>query len=215
MIIVLGESVLALITAADHTWTAAASLVAVLGFVLLAALWWLYRPAPGSLISRPRLGGHLQGERAPDRPGIPGQVHTGHRPEHRGGQAPPSKSSAPIDARSGSAREFGVFFALYFPPWPSARRTGRRSLQPHRRACASCADDASAGCGVLNEPSGCGDGARQDASDHEIPPARLPCGGRTLRKAGRDRLGSYHQHPSLLTTPGSRPSMTPQLFQLP
>ncbi|MFI8104504.1 low temperature requirement protein A [Streptomyces sp. NPDC086023] len=42
VIIVLGESVLALITAADHTWTAAAGLVAVLGFVLLAALWWSY-----------------------------------------------------------------------------------------------------------------------------------------------------------------------------
>ncbi|WOX19945.1 low temperature requirement protein A [Streptomyces solicathayae] len=42
VIIVLGESVLALITSTDHTWTAAAGVVAVLGFVLLAALWWSY-----------------------------------------------------------------------------------------------------------------------------------------------------------------------------
>ncbi|WP_426404903.1 low temperature requirement protein A [Streptomyces sp. R-07] len=42
VIIVLGESVLALITATDHTWTARAGIVAVLGFVLLAALWWSY-----------------------------------------------------------------------------------------------------------------------------------------------------------------------------
>ncbi|MFE3325461.1 low temperature requirement protein A [Streptomyces sp. NPDC059176] len=42
VIIVLGESVLALITSADHTWTTEAGVVAVLGFVLLAALWWSY-----------------------------------------------------------------------------------------------------------------------------------------------------------------------------
>ncbi|MFC8507310.1 low temperature requirement protein A [Streptomyces sp. NPDC057411] len=42
VIIVLGESVLALITSTDHTWTARAGVVAVLGFVLLAALWWSY-----------------------------------------------------------------------------------------------------------------------------------------------------------------------------
>ncbi|MFF0557810.1 low temperature requirement protein A [Streptomyces sp. NPDC004266] len=42
VIIVLGESVLALITSTDHTWTARAGVVALLGFVLLAALWWSY-----------------------------------------------------------------------------------------------------------------------------------------------------------------------------
>ncbi|MEV5974869.1 low temperature requirement protein A [Streptomyces sp. NPDC051921] len=42
VIIVLGESVLALVTATDHTWTARAGIVAFLGFVLLAALWWSY-----------------------------------------------------------------------------------------------------------------------------------------------------------------------------
>ncbi|WP_017241920.1 low temperature requirement protein A [Streptomyces sp. SS] len=42
VIIVLGESVLALITSTDHTWTARAGVVAVLGFVLLATLWWSY-----------------------------------------------------------------------------------------------------------------------------------------------------------------------------
>ncbi|MFI8521078.1 low temperature requirement protein A [Streptomyces sp. NPDC085481] len=42
VIIVLGESVLGLITSTDQTWTAAAGVVAVLGFVLLAALWWSY-----------------------------------------------------------------------------------------------------------------------------------------------------------------------------
>ncbi|MFD8205797.1 low temperature requirement protein A [Streptomyces sp. NPDC059695] len=42
VIIVLGESVLGLITSTDHTWTARAGLVALLGFTLLAALWWSY-----------------------------------------------------------------------------------------------------------------------------------------------------------------------------
>ncbi|MGA5097494.1 low temperature requirement protein A [Streptomyces lavendulocolor] len=42
VIIVLGESVLALVTSTDHVWTAAAGVVAVLGFTLLAALWWSY-----------------------------------------------------------------------------------------------------------------------------------------------------------------------------
>ncbi|MFI8966363.1 low temperature requirement protein A [Streptomyces sp. NPDC053493] len=42
VIIVLGESVLALVTSTDHTWTARAGVVALLGFVLLAALWWSY-----------------------------------------------------------------------------------------------------------------------------------------------------------------------------
>jgi low temperature requirement protein LtrA len=42
VIIVLGESVLALVTSTDHVWTAEAGVVAVLGFTLLAALWWSY-----------------------------------------------------------------------------------------------------------------------------------------------------------------------------
>ncbi|MFI6106628.1 low temperature requirement protein A [Streptomyces sp. NPDC051310] len=42
VIIVLGESVVALVTTTDHVWTASAGVVAVLGFVLLAALWWSY-----------------------------------------------------------------------------------------------------------------------------------------------------------------------------
>ncbi|MFI6001426.1 low temperature requirement protein A [Streptomyces sp. NPDC051366] len=42
VIIVLGESVIALVTSADHTWTLQAGVVGVLGFVLLAALWWSY-----------------------------------------------------------------------------------------------------------------------------------------------------------------------------
>ncbi|MEN3585455.1 low temperature requirement protein A [Streptomyces sp. ZYX-F-203] len=42
VILVLGESVLALITSTDHVWTAEAGVVALLGFVLLAALWWSY-----------------------------------------------------------------------------------------------------------------------------------------------------------------------------
>ncbi|MER7466153.1 low temperature requirement protein A [Streptomyces sp. NPDC097981] len=42
VIIVLGESVIALVTSADHTWTLRAGVVGVLGFVLLAALWWSY-----------------------------------------------------------------------------------------------------------------------------------------------------------------------------
>ncbi|MEU7604034.1 low temperature requirement protein A [Streptomyces sp. NPDC041003] len=42
VIIVLGESVIALVTSADHVWTAQAAVVAALGFVLLAALWWSY-----------------------------------------------------------------------------------------------------------------------------------------------------------------------------
>ncbi|WP_406401314.1 low temperature requirement protein A [Streptomyces sp. NBC_00879] len=42
VIIVLGESVLALITSTDEAWTAAAGVVALIGFVLLAALWWSY-----------------------------------------------------------------------------------------------------------------------------------------------------------------------------
>ncbi|GAA3398773.1 hypothetical protein GCM10017752_63780 [Streptomyces roseoviridis] len=42
VIIVFGESVLSLITSTDHVWTADAGVVAVLGFVLLAALWWSY-----------------------------------------------------------------------------------------------------------------------------------------------------------------------------
>ncbi|MFA7762767.1 low temperature requirement protein A [Streptomyces sp. NPDC048723] len=42
VIIVLGESVLGLVTSMDDAWTAPAAVVAVLGFVLLAALWWSY-----------------------------------------------------------------------------------------------------------------------------------------------------------------------------
>ncbi|MBT2459526.1 low temperature requirement protein A [Streptomyces sp. ISL-86] len=42
VIIVLGESVIALVTSADHAWTLRAGFVGVLGFVLLAALWWSY-----------------------------------------------------------------------------------------------------------------------------------------------------------------------------
>ncbi|MGW7460873.1 low temperature requirement protein A [Streptomyces sp. NPDC054797] len=42
VIIVLGESVIALVTSTDHAWTARAGVVAALGFVLLAALWWSY-----------------------------------------------------------------------------------------------------------------------------------------------------------------------------
>ncbi|MEW2415521.1 low temperature requirement protein A [Streptomyces sp. NPDC046866] len=42
VIIVLGESVIALVTSADHAWTLRAGLVGGLGFVLLAALWWSY-----------------------------------------------------------------------------------------------------------------------------------------------------------------------------
>ncbi|MBB4986790.1 low temperature requirement protein A [Streptomyces nymphaeiformis] len=42
VIIVLGESVLGLITSTDHTWTVQAGVVAAIGFVLLAALWWSY-----------------------------------------------------------------------------------------------------------------------------------------------------------------------------
>ncbi|MFE7777244.1 low temperature requirement protein A [Streptomyces sp. NPDC057445] len=42
VIIVLGESVLALITSTDHVWTAEAGVTALLGFALLAALWWSY-----------------------------------------------------------------------------------------------------------------------------------------------------------------------------
>ncbi|MGW6708737.1 low temperature requirement protein A [Streptomyces sp. NPDC054956] len=42
VIIVLGESVIALVTSADHAWTVRAGVVGVLGFVLLAALWWSY-----------------------------------------------------------------------------------------------------------------------------------------------------------------------------
>lgn len=42
VIIVLGESVIALVTSADHVWTLSSGVVGVLGFVLLAALWWSY-----------------------------------------------------------------------------------------------------------------------------------------------------------------------------
>ncbi|MFF7176990.1 low temperature requirement protein A [Streptomyces sp. NPDC008121] len=42
VIIVLGESVLGLVSSTDHVWTASAGIVAVIGFVLLAALWWSY-----------------------------------------------------------------------------------------------------------------------------------------------------------------------------
>ncbi|MET9650864.1 MULTISPECIES: low temperature requirement protein A [unclassified Streptomyces] len=42
VIIVLGESVIALVTSFDHHWTGQAAVVALLGFVLLAALWWSY-----------------------------------------------------------------------------------------------------------------------------------------------------------------------------
>lgn len=42
VIIVLGESVIALVTSADHVWTVRAGIVGALGFVLLAALWWSY-----------------------------------------------------------------------------------------------------------------------------------------------------------------------------
>ncbi|MFE9634572.1 low temperature requirement protein A [Streptomyces sp. NPDC006463] len=42
VIIVLGESVIALVTSADQVWTLRAGLVGVLGFVLLATLWWSY-----------------------------------------------------------------------------------------------------------------------------------------------------------------------------
>lgn len=42
VIIVLGESVIALVTSADLAWTLRAGVVGVLGFLLLAALWWSY-----------------------------------------------------------------------------------------------------------------------------------------------------------------------------
>ncbi|WP_327378143.1 low temperature requirement protein A [Streptomyces sp. NBC_01216] len=42
VIIVLGESVIALVTSLDADWTRRAAIVALLGFVLLAALWWSY-----------------------------------------------------------------------------------------------------------------------------------------------------------------------------
>ncbi|MFI5828030.1 low temperature requirement protein A [Streptomyces sp. NPDC051578] len=42
VIIVLGESVIALVTSTDQAWTVRAGVTAVLGFVLLAALWWSY-----------------------------------------------------------------------------------------------------------------------------------------------------------------------------
>lgn len=42
VIIVLGESVIALVTATDQAWTLRAGVTGVLGFVLLAALWWSY-----------------------------------------------------------------------------------------------------------------------------------------------------------------------------
>ncbi|MCB5165372.1 low temperature requirement protein A [Streptomyces bambusae] len=42
VIIVLGESVITLVSAADHTWTVRAGVTGVLGFVLLAVLWWSY-----------------------------------------------------------------------------------------------------------------------------------------------------------------------------
>ncbi|WP_138903199.1 low temperature requirement protein A [Streptomyces albidochromogenes] len=42
VIIVFGESVIGLITSLDAEWTAAAGWVALIGFVMLAALWWSY-----------------------------------------------------------------------------------------------------------------------------------------------------------------------------
>lgn len=42
VIIVFGESVLGLITSLDAEWTAAAGWVALIGFIMLAALWWSY-----------------------------------------------------------------------------------------------------------------------------------------------------------------------------
>ncbi len=42
VIIVLGESIIALVTSTDHTWSRHGEAVAVLGFILLAALWWSY-----------------------------------------------------------------------------------------------------------------------------------------------------------------------------
>ncbi|MFF7183608.1 low temperature requirement protein A [Streptomyces sp. NPDC008121] len=42
VIIVLGEPVIAVVTSAGTRWTAAASWAALLGFVMLAALWWSY-----------------------------------------------------------------------------------------------------------------------------------------------------------------------------
>ncbi|MFB6616480.1 low temperature requirement protein A [Streptomyces sp. NPDC085524] len=42
VIIVLGESVIGLVTSADRAWTLRAGAVGVIGFVLLAALWWSY-----------------------------------------------------------------------------------------------------------------------------------------------------------------------------
>ncbi|MGW0365878.1 low temperature requirement protein A [Streptomyces sp. NPDC002990] len=42
VIIVLGESIVALLTSLDAAWTGSAGWVALLGFMLLAALWWSY-----------------------------------------------------------------------------------------------------------------------------------------------------------------------------
>ncbi|MEV6315432.1 low temperature requirement protein A [Streptomyces sp. NPDC051776] len=42
VIIVLGEAVLGLVTSTDHHWAGSSGLTAVLGFVLIAALWWSY-----------------------------------------------------------------------------------------------------------------------------------------------------------------------------
>ncbi|MFD9456659.1 low temperature requirement protein A [Streptomyces sp. NPDC059985] len=42
IIIVLGESVIALVSSVDHSWNMQSGAVALLGFVLLAALWWSY-----------------------------------------------------------------------------------------------------------------------------------------------------------------------------
>ncbi|WP_030761905.1 low temperature requirement protein A [Streptomyces sp. NRRL F-2664] len=62
VIIVLGESVIALVTSTDHAWTARAGAVAALGFVLLAALWWSYFDF-GSTTAELMLGS-AEGERA-------------------------------------------------------------------------------------------------------------------------------------------------------
>lgn len=42
VIIVFGESVIGLVTSLDAQWTASAGWVALIGFVMLAALWWSY-----------------------------------------------------------------------------------------------------------------------------------------------------------------------------
>ncbi|WP_188316854.1 low temperature requirement protein A [Solihabitans fulvus] len=58
VIIVLGESVISLVTAVDHAWSPAAAMVALLGFVLLAALWWSYFDFGSSSVERALSASH-------------------------------------------------------------------------------------------------------------------------------------------------------------